>query len=55
MSLSISVAHEQVAGALATEHRDPFARMLFAQAREEKMALISNEVVFDEFEITRIW
>ena len=53
--LPISLAHGQIAGALVSEHRDPFDRMLFAQAREEKMALISNEVAFDGFGITRIW
>ncbi len=53
--LSISLAHGQVAGSLATEHRDPFDRMLVAQAREEKMALVSNERVFDDAGITRIW
>ena len=55
MPLSISVQHGQVAGALGTEHRDPFDRMLIAQTREEKMALVSNEIVFDQFEVTRIW
>lgn len=53
--LSISVDHGQVAGGLGTEHRDPFDRMLIAQAREEKMALVSNEALFDQFELTRIW
>ncbi len=45
----------QIAGALAGEHRDPFDRMLIAQAREEKMALVSNEAVFDTFGVTRVW
>lgn len=54
-ALSITLQHGQVAGSLAGEHRDPFDRMLIAQAREEKMALISNEVAFDAFGATRIW
>jgi PIN domain nuclease of toxin-antitoxin system len=29
--------------------------MLIAQAREEKMALVSNEAVFDAFGVTRLW
>ena len=53
--LPISFAHGQVAGSLPGEHRDPFDRMLIAQAREEKMALISNEIVFDEFGVERVW
>jgi PIN domain nuclease of toxin-antitoxin system len=30
-------------------------RMLVAQAREEKMALVSNEKIFDDFDVTRVW
>ena len=54
-ALPITLEHGQVAGALPGDHRDPFDRMLVAQAREEKMGLISNEAVFDRFEVTRIW
>ena len=53
--LAITLEHGQVAGSLPTEHRDPFDRMLVAQAREEKLALISNERAFDGLGITRIW
>lgn len=53
--LSISLTHGQVAGALSGEHHDPFDRMLVAQAREEKMALVSNDEIFDDFEVERIW
>ena len=53
--LPITLEHGQVAGSLTGDHRDPFDRMLVAQAREEKMALVSNETVFDSFGVTRIW
>lgn len=54
--LPISWTHAQAAGALAGEHRDPFDRMLIAQAREERMALVSNETVFDAFSgVVRVW
>ena len=53
--LPISIDHGQVAGALLGAHRDPFDRMLVAQAQEEKMALVSNESVFDAFGVTRVW
>jgi PIN domain nuclease of toxin-antitoxin system len=53
--LSITLEHGQVAGALVGAHRDPFDRMLVAQAREEKLALISNENLFDEFGVARVW
>ncbi|MCC6772390.1 MAG: type II toxin-antitoxin system VapC family toxin [Gemmatimonadaceae bacterium] len=53
--LPISLTHGQVAGALSGEHRDPFNRMLVAQAREEKMALVSNDEIFDAFGVERVW
>ncbi len=54
-ALPISLEHAQVAGALSGAHRDPFDRMLIAQAREEKMAIVSNEEIFDDFGVVRIW
>ena len=48
-SLPISMSHAQSAGALTGGgHRDPFDRMLMAQAREKKLALVSNGAVFEE-------
>ncbi len=53
--LPITLDQGQVAGALPGDHRDPFDRMLIAQARDEKMAIVSNEGVFDSFGVERIW
>ncbi len=53
--LPISVGHGQAAGALVGAHRDPFDRMLIAQAIDERMALVSNETAFDAFAVLRIW
>lgn len=53
--LEISLAHGQDAGSLPGPHRDPFDRMLIAQARTERMALVSNEAAFDAFGVVRIW
>ncbi|MBA3852900.1 MAG: PIN domain nuclease [Gemmatimonas sp.] len=55
MSLPISLEQAQVAGALPGDHRDPFDRMLIAQAREERLALVSAESLFDDYGVTRIW
>ncbi len=55
VALPISLEHGQVAGALIGDHRDPFDRMLIAQAREEKMALVSKETLFDAFGVRRLW
>jgi len=36
-------------------HRDPFDRLLIAQAKLEGLALVSNEALFEEFGLTRLW
>ncbi len=53
--LDITLAHGQDAGALPGPHRDPFDRMLVAQARGERMALVSNEQAFDVYGVVRLW
>lgn len=55
LELAVTVAHGQRAGALPTEHRDPFDRMLVAQAMLEQMAFVSNETRFDSFALNRLW
>jgi PIN domain nuclease of toxin-antitoxin system len=54
-SLPITLDHAVRAGSLAGEHRDPFDRMLIAQAQSENLAIISNDQVFDTYHIRRIW
>ena len=53
--LSISFEHGRAAGALPGPHRDPFDRMLIAQAMIEDLALVSNETVFDSYGVRRCW
>lgn len=53
--LPVSIDHGERAGSLAGEHRDPFDRMLIAQAQAEAMTIVSNEAVFDGYGVTRIW
>lgn len=53
--LSISLRHGQAAGALAGPHRDPFDRMLIAQAMLEDLVLVSNEQAFDVYGVRRLW
>ena len=55
IELPISTRHGQAAGALPGPHRDPFDRMLIAQARMETLVLISNDAVFDDYDIVRLW
>lgn len=54
-SLSITVDHAQRAGTLVGPHRDPFDRMLVAQALIEALPIVSNEAIFDGFGMTRVW
>jgi PIN domain nuclease of toxin-antitoxin system len=53
--LPISLEHGERAGSLPGHHRDPFDRMLIAQAQSEHLVLISNEVVFDGYGVQRLW
>jgi PIN domain nuclease of toxin-antitoxin system len=55
VELPITVRHGQLAGQLPDHHRDPFDRMLIAQALEEKLVLISNERLFDAYGVGRLW
>ncbi len=53
--LGISVRHAQHAGTLPGPHRDPFDRMLVAQALIEGLTLVSNETLFDRYGVRRLW
>ena len=53
--LAIGIDHGQRAGLLPGEHKDPFDRMLIAQAQAENMPIVSNETVFDSYRVRRIW
>ena len=53
--LAITVVHAQRAGALPGEHRDPFDRMLIAQAQIEDLLLVTNERLFDAYGVRRLW
>ena len=53
--LPISLRHAQAAGLLPTPHKDPFDRLLIAQARLEALTLVSNEARFDAFGVARLW
>lgn len=53
--LAITVAHAERAGRLPGSHRDPFDRMLIAQALAQDLPLVSNESLFDRYGVRRIW
>ena len=53
--LSISVEYALRAGRLPAVHRDPFDRMLAAQAIHEDLVLVSNDTQLDLFGVRREW
>ena len=53
--LPISLGHAQRAGNLPGGHRDPFDRILIAQAQAEDVPLVSNERLFDAYGVRRVW
>jgi PIN domain nuclease of toxin-antitoxin system len=36
-------------------HRDPFDRIIIAQAIRNDLAIVSSDIVFDQYAVTRIW
>jgi PIN domain nuclease of toxin-antitoxin system len=53
--LAISAEHGIRAGLLPGPHKDPFDRMLIAQAQAENMPIITNEPLFESYGVRRIW
>lgn len=53
--LPITLDHGQRAGSLPGPHRDPFDRMLIAQAHAQNRVLVSNETLFDTYGVQRLW
>lgn len=53
--ITVTVEHSLVAGSFAMNHKDPFDRLIAAQAKIESLPLLSADAAFDEFPIQRIW
>jgi PIN domain nuclease of toxin-antitoxin system len=53
--LPVSIEHGIRAGSLPGSHKDPFDRMLIAQAQAESLTIVSNESIFDGYGVRRIW
>ncbi len=54
-SLPISVEHGRLAGRLAGTHKDPFDRMLAAQALVENIPLMTDDPAFSGFGVQVLW
>jgi len=53
--LPVTLEHAARAGLLPGEHRDPFDRMLIAQALCENLLLVSIEGLFEGYGVRRVW
>jgi PIN domain nuclease of toxin-antitoxin system len=53
--LPISVEHGRLGGLLPGQHRDPFDRILAAQALLEDLPLVTNDPAFAGFGVKLLW
>lgn len=53
--IPITIRHGISAANLPLIHKDPFDRMLIAQAIAANLTLVSNEAIFDAYGIMRLW
>lgn len=54
-TLEISFRQIAATAALPWHHRDPFDRLLVAQALEEKISIVSRDAVLDSYGLKCIW
>jgi PIN domain nuclease of toxin-antitoxin system len=53
--LDVGFRHVARVASLPLHHRDPFDRLLIAQALEEELACVSADGVFERYGAVRIW
>lgn len=53
--LAVEPRHTAALVALPWPHKDPFDRLLIAQAMVEMILIVSADKTFDRYPITRIW
>jgi PIN domain nuclease of toxin-antitoxin system len=53
--LALTLDHAVAAAALPGPHRDPWDRLLMAQARLEKLTLVTVDGVFREYGLATLW
>jgi PIN domain nuclease of toxin-antitoxin system len=53
--MSITLAHVLALENLPTPHKDPFDRLLIAQANVEGAMLVSDDPIFEEYPVKVIW
>lgn len=53
--LPVAVEYADVQAELPKHHRDPFDRLLIAQAIVENVPMVSNDTIFDQYGVARVW
>ena len=53
--LDITVDHAALVATLPFHHKDPFDRMVIAQALAEELPIVSVDPILDTYNITRLW
>jgi PIN domain nuclease of toxin-antitoxin system len=53
--LAISARHAQAGGSLPLHHRDPFDRLLIAQAKLEGCAILTKDPAFAAYGVPVVW
>jgi PIN domain nuclease of toxin-antitoxin system len=53
--LPVEVRHAARVGRMPFHHRDPFDRLLAAQALEERLPIVSADPIFGRYGVKRIW
>jgi PIN domain nuclease of toxin-antitoxin system len=53
--LGVELAHALYVESLPHHHKDPFDRMLIAQALLETIPIVSADALFDSYGVTRLW
>jgi len=53
--LGIEIEHTAAVSKLPFHHRDPFDRLLIAQAIVEQMPIVSADTAFDTYPVKRLW
>ncbi len=53
--MDVKLDHVLGLGALPPHHKDPFDRLLIAQARQENAALISSDSQFSSYDVDLLW
>jgi PIN domain nuclease of toxin-antitoxin system len=53
--LPISLTHATAVESLPLHHREPFDRLLVVQATIEAISIVSVDVMFDSYGVSRMW